>query len=128
MSATAKSARGAGLQKDQGLAALGAVTGIGGVGAAAACCVLPLALASVGVGATGLAALGPLHAPLSAIALLAIIGGWFFFVRRRRACAAGADCQPPAPSTLPLLSVATAFVALAAVWPFIEAPLMRLFE
>lgn len=128
MIATINQLGGLGLQKDQGLAALGAVTSIGGVGAAAACCVLPLALASVGVGATGLATFGPLHAPLSAIALLAVIGGWFLFVRRRRACASGTDCQPPAASTLPLLIVATVFAALGAIWPFIEEPLMGLFQ
>jgi mercuric ion transport protein len=102
--------------------------GFGGVGAAAACCVLPLALASVGIGATGLAALGPLHTPLSAIAFLAVVAGWFFYLRKRRACLAGADCPPPARSTLALLAAATVFVALSALWPFIEAPLMALFE
>ena len=102
--------------------------GFGGVGAAAACCVLPLALASIGIGASGLAALGPLHTPLSAIALVAVVAGWFFYLRKRRACAAGADCSPPASSTLSFLVAATAFVALSAIWPFIESALMSLFE
>lgn len=115
------------LQKEQGFAAVGAVMSFGGVGAAAACCVLPLALASIGVGASGLAALSPLHARLSAIALLAVIGGWFFYLKKRRACASGADCAKPAASTLLLLLVATVLIVVSAIWPFIEAPLMGLF-
>lgn len=116
------------MQKEQALGALGAVSGFGGLFAAAACCVLPLALGSVGIGAAGLAFLGPLHAPLSAIALLAILGGWFLYVRRRRACALGTDCEPSSKLTLPVLLTATIFVALGAIWPFIEAPLMGVFE
>lgn len=116
------------MHKEQALAALGAVSGFGGLFAAAACCVLPLALGSVGVGAASLAVLGPLHAPLSAIALLAILGGWFLYVRRQRACAIGGDCKPPSGLTLPVLITATTLVALGAIWPFIEAPLMGVFE
>lgn len=112
------------MQNDQGLAALGAVTGIGGVSAAAACCVLPLALASAGVGASGLAALSPLHTPLTFFALVAVAGGWLLYIRRRRSCATGFGCRPAARSTLPLLIIATLFVALGAMWPIIEAPIM----
>ena len=115
------------MQREQGLATLGAITGFAGVGAAAACCVLPLALASIGIGASSLAALGPLHAPLSGIALLAVSAGWFFYVRKRRACVADPECSRPATATLPLLVLASAFVVLSAIWPFIEAPLMGLF-
>ena len=116
------------MQKEEVLAAFGAVFGFVGVSAAAACCVLPLALATIGIGATGLAALASLHTPLSVIALFAVVTGWFFYVRKRRACAAGADCPQPANLTLPLLLAATAFVALSAIWSLIEKPLMGLFE
>ena len=115
------------MQREQGLAALGAITGFGGVGAAAACCVLPVALASVGIGVSGLAALTMLHAPLSAIAVFAVVIGWFLYAKKRRACIADAECMRPAPATLPLLVIASALVALSAVWPLIEAPLMSLF-
>nr|WP_314447206.1 hypothetical protein [uncultured Sphingomonas sp.] len=71
---------------------------------------------------------GPLHAPLSAIGLLAVAVGWFFYVKRRKMCSAGADCQPPARSTFPLLVIASLLVGLAAVFPLIEAPLMDLFQ
>lgn len=113
---------------DKGLATLGAVAGFAGLSAAAACCVLPLALASVGIAAGGLASLGPLHAPLSTIALLAVAGGWFFYLKRRRACVVGDDCAPPSRSTFVLLIFASGFVLLSAIWPFIEAPLMRIVE
>jgi mercuric ion transport protein len=111
---------------DTTAAGVATASGLGGVIAAACCCVLPLALAGVGVGATGLARFGPLHAPLSAIALVAVIGGWFLHSRRKRACAAGMDCAPSSPVTLSLLIAASALVALSASWPFIEAPLMNM--
>lgn len=106
------------------VAAVAAVFGAGSVTAGAACCVLPLALAGAGVGATQLAPLVPLHAPLSAIALLAVAAGWLFYIRRRRACAAGGDCSPPAKATPVLLVLASALVVLSATWSSIEAPLM----
>ena len=102
--------------------------GFGGVGAAAACCVLPLALASIGIGASGLAALGPLHTPFVGDCACGCRRRLVLCLRKRRAYAAGADCLPPATSTLPLLVAATAFVALSATWPLIEAPLVSLFE
>jgi mercuric ion transport protein len=113
---------------DRALAAVGATSGFGGLFAAAACCVLPLALASVGVGASGLAALSPLHAPLSVLALVAVAAGWYLYVRRRRACAADATCVPPSRSTPIMLTFATVFVILSGIWPFMEAPMMRVFE
>jgi len=109
---------------DTTAAGVATATGAGGVVAAACCCVLPLALAGVGVGATGLAKLGPLHAPFSAVALVAVITGWFLYSRRKRACAARADCAPPSSVTLSLLIAASAFVVLSASWPFIEARLV----
>lgn len=113
---------------DTVLAAVGAVTGFGGLFAGAACCVLPLALASIGIGAGGLASLSPFHTPLSAVALIALLGGWYLYLRRRRACAAGASREAPARATPIILTLATLFVFVSGIWPFIEAPLMRLFE
>jgi mercuric ion transport protein len=112
---------------DKAAAGLATISGFGGLFAAAACCVLPLALAGVGIGAAGLARLAPLHAPLSAIALIAVVAGWFLHLRRKRACAARADCAPPSNVTLPLLVAATIFVALSGTWPFLEPDLMRAF-
>ena len=101
-------------------------SGFGGVIAAASCCVLPLALAGLGVGASGLARFDVLHAPLSAVALVAVLAGWFLLFRRTRACAAGADLASKRGVAVGLLILATALVILSASWPFIEAPLMKL--
>lgn len=109
---------------DKSVACFAAASGFGGLTAAAACCVLPLALAGVGIGASGLAWLVPFFHPLSAIALLAVIGGWFLYFGRRRNRAVEGDNAPPATTTLVLLIVASTFVALSAAWHFIEAPLM----
>ena len=110
---------------DKTAATVAALTGFGGATAAVSCCVLPLALAGVGVGAGGLASLGPLYHPLSAIALLAVVAGWYLYLKRRRLCATDADCTPPTTSTFVLLMAASAFVALSAVWPVIEPTLMQ---
>ena len=116
------------MRNDQTFGIIGVVTGAGGLFAAASCCVLPLALASVGVSAAGLASLGPLHTPLSALALLAMIAGWVLYARRRRACASGEGNNVPTTASFALLVIATLLVAAAAVWPLIEAPLMAAFE
>ena len=113
---------------EKSIAGVGAITGFAGLFAGAACCVLPLAFASIGIGASGLASLGPLHAPLSALALLAVVAGWYLYLRRRRACAVDAACEPPSPATPAILAVATVLIVLSGIWPFIEAPLMRVFE
>lgn len=106
-------------------AALATASGLGGATAGAACCVLPLMLAGVGVGAGWLAPLVPLHTPLSVIALLAVAGGWFLYLRRRKACVPGNDCAPPSKVTLVLLVVASVLVAISAALPLVEAPLMK---
>lgn len=114
---------------DKGVAAIGTAGGFTALLSAAACCVLPLAFALVGLGSGGLAFLVPYHWPLTIGAALAVAAGWTLYLFKRRACAAGDSCTP-APSmraTLLLLSLATAFVLLSAVWPgFVERPLMRL--
>ena len=127
---TEPSAKGA----DRGVAALGALTSVGAVLAALACCVLPLGLAALGVGAglsSALKPLVPLHWPLSIVAMLAVASGWILYLRRRRmACAEGASCgvSPPSRATLILLCAATLLVVLSSLWPFIEPALMRLLE
>ncbi|NJC05151.1 mercuric ion transport protein [Sphingomonas kaistensis] len=106
-------------------AAIAAATGLGATTAGAACCVLPLMLAGVGVGAGALTPMVPFHWPLSVIALVAVATGWFLYLRRRRACAVGVDCAPPSKTTFLLLIVASLLVVIAAAWPFIEAPLTK---
>ena len=114
---------------DRGVAAMGTVAGAGALFSAAACCVLPLALAALGVGAGGLAAFVPFHWPMTIVAAVAIAVGWLLYLRRRRACARDESCTIALPSraTLIMLSLATVFVALSALWPsYLEKPLMNL--
>ena len=122
--------RDAGNGREGGVAALGAVASLSAVFAAAACCVLPAALAAFGIGAglsSSFSALVPFHWPLTIAAVVAIVLGWVFYARRRNLCHSDATCTaaPPTRATFVMLWVATAFVALSAIWPFIEAPLMQ---
>lgn len=116
-----------GRNADRGVATLGTVASLAALFSAAACCILPLGLAAIGVGSAGLSSVVPLHWPLTIAAIVAIAAGWFFYLRKRRACARDASCTtaPPAHSTFILLCLATGFVAISACWGFIEAPLMR---
>jgi mercuric ion transport protein len=107
---------------------VGAVTGFTGLFGGAACCVLPLASASIGIGASGLASLSALHAPLFAVAALAVAGGWYLYFKRESACTLESNCEPPARTTPAVLALATALIILSGIWPFIEAPLMRSLE
>lgn len=112
---------------DRGVATLGTLASIGALFSAAACCILPLALAALGVGSAGLSSVVPFHWPLTIAAIAAVAAGWFFYFRKRNACARDASCATPPPtrSTLVLLCAATAFVTISVCWPLIEAPLMR---
>ena len=114
---------------DRGVAALGTIAGAGALFSAAACCVLPLAFAALGVGAGGFAAFVPFHWPMTIAAAAAIVVGWFLYIRKRRACAVDANCGVASPTraTLVMLSLASIFVALSALWPsYLEKPLMNL--
>lgn len=114
---------------ETGVAALGTAAGVTALFSAAACCVLPLAFAAIGLGAGGLAAFVPYHWPLTIASAVAVTLGWFLYLRKRRACSEGAECASTSPRrvTLVLLCIATAAVALSAVWSrFIERPLMGL--
>lgn len=114
---------------DREVAALGTIAGAGALLSAAACCVLPLALAAAGIGAGGLAAFVPFHWPMTIAAAVAVAVGWLLHLRRKRACSLDASCRiaAPARATPVMLSFATVFVALSALWPsFLEAPLMNL--
>ena len=112
---------------DGSAATLGAVAGVGALFSAAACCILPLALAALGLGSAGLSAIVPFHWPLTIAAVAAVAVGWLLYGGKRRACAVDGTCTSasPARSTFVLLCLATAFVIISASWGYIEAPLMR---
>lgn len=112
-----------------GVATLGAVAGFSAFFAATACCVLPAALAALGVGAglsSSLSALVPFRGPLMIAASLAVAAGWLLYVRRRNQCRRDADCtrSPPTKATLILLCAATALIALSAILPHFEAQIV----
>lgn len=111
---------------DTGLAAAGAITSLAALFSAGACCVLPPALAGLGVGAGWLAAVVPYRRPLTVGALMVAAAGWALYFRKHRACAAHSSCEaPPRAATYVMLSVATVFIALCLLWSVIEQPLMR---
>src|SRR3546814_18039282 len=111
---------------ERGVATLGTVASVTALFSAAACCVLPLALAVLGVGSAGLSAVVPFHWPVTIVAVVAVGVGWFFYVRRRRAC--GSDDSPkesPRRGPFVLRCLSIAFVMVSALWGYIEAPLIR---
>ena len=115
---------------DARLSALGTLAGFGAVLAAASCCVLPLALAALGVGAglsSTFAVLIPLRWPLTVLSLAGLAAGWWAYLRRRRACAADQSCTLPMPSrsTPVMLFAGTALTLIALAWDWFEAPLMK---
>lgn len=118
-------------QPARGIASLAAALGFGAVTAAAACCVLPLALASIGVGA-GLASvfaeLASIRTPLLVLSGLAVAVAWAMWWRKQdKPCAPGDACADDPRSRRPvgLLVVATVLVGLAAIWGSIEPMLMK---
>ncbi len=114
---------------ERGVAAVGTAAGASALFSAGACCVLPLVLASAGVGTGALAVFVPYHWPLTIASALVIAVGWLLYFHRRRACASGAECagDPPSRATIVMLSLATLFVATSALWPrLFEQPLVRL--
>jgi len=106
-------------EKRVGVAALTMATG---AAACAACCILPLAipaLALAGIG-SGFALLARISSGFTYLAIIATAGAWIWIVRQSIRSRA-----KPAPATLYLVGAATALVAVAVLWPFIEPPLRR---
>ena len=114
---------------ERGVAAASTLGSFAALTSAAACCVLPLCLAALGLGAGGLAVIVPYHWPLTIISALMLAAGWALYIRKRRACARDDTCATaPTRATVVLLSLATVFVLLSAIWPStLEAPLMAWF-
>jgi mercuric ion transport protein len=113
------------------LAGTGTVVGLGAL-IASSCCVLPLALAGLGVtGAVfgGLAFLAEIRPLLLGGAAVMLALGWaFFFWRRASVCNVGGACAVPARSarTATLLGIGSFIVGLALVWePYVEPVLLK---
>ena len=109
-------------------AGLGLFSGFGAV-AAKSCCLLPLVLASSGLGGAWLSQELITYRPyFLAVAWIAVAAAWLFAVRRRRvACAPGEACNAPAKGQgLALLTLSTLTVGLATIWEWIEPILVAL--
>lgn len=104
------------------LAGTGIIAGLGAV-IASSCCVLPLALAALGVtGAafSGLEFLVGIRPFLLGGAVVVLLAGWglFFWKKTPPSCNGEGGCMPPsrAGRTIILLAFGTAIVGLALVW------------
>lgn len=88
-----------------------------------ACCVLPFALPATVLASTGsvLAWLARAHAWVTGLAILAVLGAWSWI-----AWQAVSTRRRPARLTIYLMAGATALMAIAVLWPLVEAPLARL--
>lgn len=113
------------------IAALGTAAGFGAL-VSSSCCVLPLALASLGASTavfSGLEVLANWRPFLLGGAGLVLLAAWAMFFRGRSAvCRTGSICAAAAPSrhTAVLLGLGSAFLALAFVWePFVEPILLK---
>lgn len=104
---------------------------VGAVLAACSCCVLPMALAGVGL-STGLGAvfspLGPLRWPMAALSVLMLAASWLVVIRhRRQACGYGAmDVRSwLLTPKIVMLMIATLLTLVAVSWGAFEPALMR---
>lgn len=98
-----------------------AVAAAGAVFAWAACCVLPMSLALVGLGLGGLGLIAEQRTWIT-LGALAVIGvGWVLTWRRARMCRVDSACAAPSRLGMGLLSLATGLVLLALIWqPIVE--------
>ena len=112
----------------------GAALSVGAVAAAsaavlawAACCVLPLALATAGLSAGVVAWLAGQRGWITALALaLFAVGGWGAW-RQSRQCRTDGARPPRSRRILLLLGLAGALLIVALIWqPLLEAPLFRM--
>ena len=113
-------------ERRQKLAAAG---GVLGALAASSCCLLPLALFSIGIGGAwigNLTALAPYQPILVAITLGLVGYGFWLAYRQRPACADGEVCARPLPNRVvkTMLWAATALVAAALAFPYVAPRLL----
>lgn len=107
------------LSRGQKLAAAG---GIIGALAASSCCILPVALFSLGISGAWIGnftRLAP-YQPYFVAATLAFIGAGYWLVYRssKRACAVGEACARPLPNRLVKIALIVATVTVLAAWGF----------
>ena len=111
--------RGTSLNSAQKLAAAG---GIIGALAASSCCILPVALFSLGIGGAWIGDFTQLapYQPYFIAATLALIGSgyWLVYRSRKLACAEGEDCAQPLPNKLVRFALVAATAIVIIAWAF----------
>ena len=102
-----------------------AAGGVLGAIAASTCCIVPLALFSLGVSGAWIGQLTALSAyqPIFIIITLGFLGCGFWMVYRKPevACSEGEACARPLPNMVVKLALwfATALIILAFAWPYV---------
>jgi len=110
---------------EQTTARLVAAGGLLGALAASTCCVIPLALFSLGISGAWigqLTALSPYKPIFITITLgFLVYGYWLIYRKPEQACADGMACARPLPNRLVkgALLISTALIALAFAWPWV---------
>ena len=119
-------------EQRQGRPALLAVGGVLGALAASSCCIVPLALFSLGVSGAwigNLTALAP-YQPIFVVVTLGFLGAGYWMVYRtpKVACAEGTECARPSPRRAVKISLwaATVLVAAAMALPYVAPTLLGL--
>lgn len=112
---------------------LSMISSTGAVLAACSCCILPMALAGIGLSAglsTALSQLGSLRWPMTAFSVVAVFASWFMVWRQRQS---DSSCVPLTalqwllqPRIIALL-MATIFTLIATSWSLFEPNLMKAF-
>jgi mercuric ion transport protein len=108
---------------------LAAAGGLLGALAASSCCILPLALFSLGVSGAwigNLAALAP-YQPVFVVITLGFVGyGYWLVYRKPKVCEDGQACARPLPGGMvkAALGAATALVAAALAFPYVAPVLL----
>ena len=115
--------------RSRAFAGVGLASGLGAV-AAKSCCLLPLALASSGLGGAWLSQELIAYQPyFLGVAWVAIAVAWLFAIRRRcPASAPGEACEARSRGKgIALLALSTVIVGLATIWERIDPTLAQAF-
>lgn len=107
------------------------ISSVGAVLAACSCCVLPMALAGVGLSAglsTALSSLGSLRWPMTVFSVVAVTASWLIILRQQRpegGCASRTALAWLLRPRIIALVVATILTLVAIAWSFIEPTMMN---
>lgn len=109
---------------------LGTLSSVSALLAACSCCILPLALAAIGVStslSSAASALGPFRWPLTAFSVVMVALSWLILIRQRRLARSCPSQRIGRTSgaMIAALIVATAMTLLALSWNAVEPSVMR---